>query len=187
MGRPVEAPQLEGDPDLAELGLQKLGDPLVEIAGVEVERDRSEPAAGREARLGQQGAGLRAVEAGRGHLRVVAGKRGRQDALARDDAALEQPLHDAARIDGVGHRQPDAPIVERGLLHVEAHRVGPESRPDRDLGLQDRIALDRAAVPGRDVGHVEVARLVVVEAGDLGRDDAEHHPLERGGLRGSGP
>ena len=33
-------------------------------------------------------------------------------------------------------------------------------------------------MPGRDVGEVEVAGLVVVEAGDLGGDDAEDHPLE---------
>ena len=178
VGRPVETPQLERDAHLPELGLQQLGDPLVEVAGIEVEGDRRQPAASREARLGEELAGLRAVEAGRGHARVVARKRGRQDPLARDDAALEQALHHPARVDGVRHRQPDPAIVEGRLLHVEAHRVRPEGRPDRHLALQHRIGLHRAAMPGRDVGEVEVAGLVVVEAGDLGGDDAEHHPLE---------
>jgi hypothetical protein len=130
--------------------------------------------------LGQEPARPLAIEAGRGHLRVVAGQRGRKDPLPRDHAALEEPVHDARRIDGVGDGQTHATVVEGRLLHVEADRVGAEGRPDRDLALQRGIGLDRAAVAGGDVAHVEVAGREIVEAGDLGRDDPEHDALEPG-------
>ena len=142
--------------------------------------DGRQPPAARESRLGQELPGAGAIEAGRGDARVVARQRGRQDALARDHASLEEPLHDRGRIDGVRDDQAHPAIVERGLLDVEAHPVGAQGRPDRHLCAERGIGLHGPAVAGRDVADVEVAGLVVVEAGDLGRDDAEHHPLQVG-------
>ena len=81
----------------------------------------------------------------------------------------------------MGDRAPHATSVNGGALDVEAQPVRAEGRPDRRPARWSSgsacTARQRPVGMSRDV---EVARHVLVEAGDLGGDDAEDHALEMG-------
>ena len=178
MGRPVEAAELEPDADLPELGLDELRDPLVQLGRVVVVRDAGQPQPAREAGAREQLARERRIERQGTDALVEPRHRRRQDAARWRHAVLEEPPDGDAGIDGVGDREPDPAIVEGRPLDVEPDRARPERRPDRDVGTGPRIALDAAAVSRRNVGDVEVAGPVLVEARDLGGDDPEDDPVE---------